>query len=54
MAATFALPRWDDATIDREVTHYRARLAAELEAESMPDDASSDAVRATVRDLRLE
>ncbi len=45
---------WDDATIDREATHYRARLAAELEAESMPDDASSDAVRATVRDLRLE
>lgn len=43
----------DDATIDREATHYRARLAAELEAESMPDDASSDAVRATVRDLRL-
>jgi len=45
---------WNDATIDREVTHYRARLAAELEAESMPDDATSDAVRATVRDLRLE
>jgi glycerol-3-phosphate dehydrogenase len=45
---------WDDATIAREVTHYRARLAAELEAESMPDDATSDAVRATVRDFRLE
>jgi glycerol-3-phosphate dehydrogenase len=45
---------WDAATIDREVTHYRARLAAELEAESMPDDASADAVRAPVRDLRLE
>lgn len=45
---------WGDATIAREVTHYRARLAAELEAESMPDDASSDAVRATVRDPRLE
>lgn len=44
---------WGEATIDREVTHYRARLAAELEAESMPDDATADAVRATVRDLRL-
>ena len=44
---------WDKTTIAREVTHYRARLAAEHEAESMPDDASSDAVRATVRDLRL-
>ena len=45
---------WDEATIDREVAHYRARLAAELEAESMPDDASADAVRATVRDPRLD
>jgi len=45
---------WDDPTIDREVTHYRARLTAELQAESMPDDASADAVRAPVRDLRLD
>jgi glycerol-3-phosphate dehydrogenase len=44
---------WNDATIAREVTHYRARLAAELEAESMPDDVTADAVRAPVRDLRL-
>ncbi len=44
---------WDEATIEREVAHYRARLAAELEAESMPYDAAADAVRATVRDLRL-
>ena len=45
---------WDKATIAREVTHYRARLAAEHEAESMPDDAGADAVRAAVRDLRLD
>jgi len=44
---------WNDATIAREVTHYRARLAAELEAESVPDDAIANAVRAPVRDLRL-
>jgi glycerol-3-phosphate dehydrogenase len=44
---------WDEATITREVEHYRARLAAELEAESMPDDARADAIRAKVRDLRL-
>jgi glycerol-3-phosphate dehydrogenase len=45
---------WDKATIAREVTHYRARLAAEHEAESMPDDGGADAVRAAVRDLRLD
>ncbi len=45
---------WDEATIAREVTHYRARLVAEREAESMPDDAGADAVRAAVRDLRLD
>jgi glycerol-3-phosphate dehydrogenase len=45
---------WDEATITREVEHYRARLAAELEAESMPDDVHADAVRARVRDLRLD
>ena len=44
---------WDTATVKREVEHYRARLAAEREAEHMPDDATADAARATVRDLRL-
>jgi glycerol-3-phosphate dehydrogenase len=44
---------WDEAAVEREVAHYRARLAAEAKAESMPDDAASDAVRAPVRDLRL-
>jgi glycerol-3-phosphate dehydrogenase len=45
---------WDEATTEREIAHYRARLAAELEAETMPDDAASDAVRSVVRDLRLD
>ena len=45
---------WDEATAEREIVHYRARLAAELEAETMPDDAASDAVRSVVRDLRLD
>ncbi len=44
---------WDEATISREVSHYRARLAAEHEAELMPDDDAADAVRAPVHDLRL-
>jgi glycerol-3-phosphate dehydrogenase len=41
---------WDEATAEREIAHYRARLAAE----TMPDDAASDAVRSVVRDLRLD
>ncbi len=44
---------WDDAAVAREVAHYRDRLTAETKAETMPDDAASDAVRAPVRDLRL-
>jgi glycerol-3-phosphate dehydrogenase len=46
--------QWDEQTVRRETEHYHARLAAEREAESMPDDASADAVRAKVRDLRLD
>ena len=44
---------WDEAAVAREIAHYRDRLAAEAKAETMPDDAASDAVRAPVRDLRL-
>jgi glycerol-3-phosphate dehydrogenase len=44
---------WDRASIDREITHYRARLTAEHAAQSMLDDAASDSVRSPVRDLRL-
>jgi glycerol-3-phosphate dehydrogenase len=44
---------WDPATVDQEIVHYRARLDAESAAQSMLDDASSDAARAPVRDVRL-
>jgi glycerol-3-phosphate dehydrogenase len=44
---------WNRASIDREVEHYRARLVAERAAESMLDDAASDAARSAVSDLRL-
>lgn len=45
---------WDESAVRREVDHYRARLAVEREAESLPDDASADAMRAKVRDVRLD
>jgi glycerol-3-phosphate dehydrogenase len=44
---------WDPATVEKEVEHYRARLDAESAAQSMLDDASSDAARSPVRDVRL-
>ena len=44
---------WDQAAIDREITHYRERLVAERAAQSMLDDAASDSARSPVRDLRL-
>jgi len=44
---------WDQAAVDREITHYRARLVAESAAQSMLDDAASDSARSPVRDLRL-
>jgi glycerol-3-phosphate dehydrogenase len=45
---------WDEASIDREVTHYRARLAAERAAQAMLDDAASNSARVGVRDPRLD
>jgi glycerol-3-phosphate dehydrogenase len=45
---------WDRETVDKEITHYRARLDAESAAQSMLDDASSDAARSPVKDMRLE
>ena len=37
----------------REIAHYLARLDAESAAQAMLDDASADAARAPVRDVRL-
>ena len=45
---------WDQAAVDREIAHYRARLEAEATAQALLTDAASDEARAEVRDLRLE
>ena len=45
---------WDQAAVDREIAHYRARLEAEAAAQALLTDAASDEARAEVRDLRLE
>jgi glycerol-3-phosphate dehydrogenase len=44
---------WDDARRDAEVTRYQMRVAAELEAQSAPDDDAAAAIRARVRDPRI-
>jgi glycerol-3-phosphate dehydrogenase len=45
---------WSRRQVRREVQHYLARLAAELEAAREPDDERADAVRSRVRDPRLD
>jgi glycerol-3-phosphate dehydrogenase len=45
---------WDEASVVHEVEHYRSRLDAESAAQKMLDDASADAARAPVRDVRFE
>ncbi|OWV09822.1 FAD-dependent oxidoreductase [Micromonospora wenchangensis] len=43
---------WDAATREREIAHYRARVEAERESQLMPDDATADAARLGVPDVR--
>jgi glycerol-3-phosphate dehydrogenase len=43
---------WDEATIAREVAHYRARVAAEIESQTQPDDHTADAARLGAPDVR--
>ncbi len=43
---------WDEATIAREIEHYEARVAAEVESQKMPDDHTADAARMGARDVR--
>ena len=43
---------WDDAAVEREVTHYRARVAAEIESQQQPDDQTADAARLGAPDVR--
>lgn len=45
---------WDDATVDREVETYRARVEAEVLSQAQPDDASADALRAAAPEARAE
>ncbi|MBF6090237.1 glycerol-3-phosphate dehydrogenase/oxidase [Nocardia cyriacigeorgica] len=52
--AALAAPHlgWDDADIAREIERYTARVAAELDAQHQPDDATADAIRRTAPDSR--
>jgi glycerol-3-phosphate dehydrogenase len=44
---------WDEATIARELEHYRTRVAAERESQSQPDDHTADAARLGAPDVRM-
>ncbi|MEX1179098.1 MAG: glycerol-3-phosphate dehydrogenase/oxidase [Nitriliruptor sp.] len=44
---------WDDDDIAAELTHYEARVAAELESQRMPDDRTADAARMGASDVRV-
>ncbi len=44
---------WDEDTVAREIEHYEARVAAELESQQMPDDRTADAARMGARDVRV-
>jgi glycerol-3-phosphate dehydrogenase len=44
---------WDDDRVAREIEHYEARVAAELESQQMPDDRTADAARMGARDVRV-
>jgi glycerol-3-phosphate dehydrogenase len=43
---------WDQATIDDEVTHYLARVEAELQSQKEPDDQTADAARLGAPEVR--
>jgi glycerol-3-phosphate dehydrogenase len=43
---------WDEATRNREVEHYVARVAAERESQRMPDDLAADAARLGAPEVR--
>ncbi len=44
---------WDEDTVAREIEHYEARVAAEVESQKMPDDRTADAARMGARDVRV-
>lgn len=43
---------WDQVTIDREVEHYLARVRAERDSQTKPDDETADAARMGAADVR--
>jgi glycerol-3-phosphate dehydrogenase len=43
---------WDQAAIDREIEHYDARVSAERESQTQPDDRTADAARMGAADVR--
>jgi glycerol-3-phosphate dehydrogenase len=43
---------WDTAVREREVEHYSARVQAERQSQTMPDDLSADAARIGIPDVR--
>ena len=43
---------WDSTVVKRELEHYEARVAAERESQTMPDDATADAARLGAPDVR--
>ncbi|MEY9877689.1 glycerol-3-phosphate dehydrogenase [Streptacidiphilus sp. MAP12-33] len=42
---------WDKAQIDKEIEHYRVRVAAERESQEQPDDLTADAARLGAPDI---
>ncbi len=43
---------WDESTVAREITHYEARVRAELDSQAQPDDRTADAARMGAPDVR--
>jgi len=44
---------WDTTIVKRELEHYEARVAAERESQTMPDDLTADAARLGAPDVRM-
>lgn len=44
---------WDEATTAGEIEHYEARVRAERESQTQPDDQTADAARVGAPDVRL-
>ena len=44
---------WNQATFDREVEPYAARVAAERDSQQPPDDRTADAARIGAEDVRM-